>query len=363
MTPTPVNAQKYCRICWNTEGWKRPTGEAAKLEAGSYVAGQGAGHEEWLLDFSWPLSGYNGDTESYHYGHLQPIGKNRDSRIGQSFDICLYTVSPTKEKWFVGIIRNVYVPDNDEAEWAYRQFKKNGRVAVLKAQLALVNAKTVDVTTLRTPGSFSNVRFQAKDVELFSPWRQVPANHVVARTSRYQLLNWAGQIPAPTGQIAAVLPDADADADADSPERLEAMRVRAAMAGTEYSPEHVKLQNALYRWLVKQHGKDAVDYEKNYVDLVLTINGETTFFEIKTADSAKSCIRQALGQLLEYCHYAGETRADCLVVVGDAPPLASDRDYLQNLRTRYQLPISYRQWLWESQSLAAAATGDTTAAA
>jgi hypothetical protein len=45
---------KYCRICWNTSGWRYPTGEAPKLEsAGAYVAENGFGNEEWMFNFEW----------------------------------------------------------------------------------------------------------------------------------------------------------------------------------------------------------------------------------------------------------------------------------------------------------------------
>lgn len=93
---------KYCRICWNTKKWKQPTGEAEKLETGkSYVAENGFGHEEWLFNFSWLLTGghFAGNTP-YLYGFLQPIGKYYSKYKGKIFSALLYT-SPDGKCLFV----------------------------------------------------------------------------------------------------------------------------------------------------------------------------------------------------------------------------------------------------------------------
>jgi hypothetical protein len=55
---------------------------------------------------------------------------------------------------------------------------------------------------------------------------------------------------------------------------------------------------------------------------------DITYFEIKIALTAKGCIREALGQLLEYNVYPGEQRASEMVVVGEHPATANDGIYL-----------------------------------
>ena len=59
-------AKYTVRICWNSKGWVFPLGEAKELEAGTYVARFGFGHEEWLFNFAWLIDGY-------HYSFLQPV--------------------------------------------------------------------------------------------------------------------------------------------------------------------------------------------------------------------------------------------------------------------------------------------------
>ncbi len=62
--------------------------------------------------------------------------------------------------------------------------------------------------------------------------------------------------------------------------------------------------------------------------------------------TVRSCVRLALGQLLEYVHYPNFRKADVLLVVGDATPYQDDQTYLQFIRNTYHIPVHYAQWLW-----------------
>lgn len=155
-----------------------------------------------------------------------------------------------------------------------------------------------------------NVRFRAEDVDIFDPRIVVPAGHVVHRAPRYHPINWNGSAPSRNVSPTALRAVSDDDLQADSSEEL---RHRAAVAGTTYSPEHARLQNALCHLLIRQHGAGAVRMEAEFVDVTVRTPAGTTFFEIKTAVTAKACIREAVGQLLEYGHYATNIKANRLV--------------------------------------------------
>jgi hypothetical protein len=200
------------------------------------------------------------------------------------------------------------------------------------------------------PSSVANVRFRSENVEVFDPKRLFPASHVVNRINRYKALNWDGSIPEPLEEIASLSPPQPEDND---PKRSEELRTRSAISGTIYSPEHLKLQNAMYDWLVGAYGKRNVLYEKNFVDLTLRVGKATTFFEIKTAPTAKACIREAFGQLLEYGHYFKKNAANRLVVVGSRIATPEDRAYLKHLRQLYRIPLWYRRWSWDTGELEA----------
>jgi len=86
--------------------------------------------------------------------------------------------------------------------------------------------------------------------------------------------------------------------------------------------------------------------EVDHVDITLWTSRETILIEIKTAGKAKECIREALGQLLEYNHHGepGRFKAHELVIVGPEQSTQADKDYIHDLRQKYRLPIAYAKY-------------------
>ena len=80
----------------------------------------------------------------------------------------------------------------------------------------------------------------------------------------------------------------------------------------------------------------------NYIDLAAkTINGKIIFFEIKTSNEARLCIRQAFGQLMEYSFYPNTSFADKIIVVGPAVKTSDIQKYLKQLNTKFKINIDY----------------------
>lgn len=108
------------------------------------------------------------------------------------------------------------------------------------------------------------------------------------------------------------------------------------------SLQHNELSNAMVEYL-KSNGYKNVKTEDNYVDIkCVDASGKLIFFELKTAQTVKAAIREALGQLLEYNHYPNTKRADKLVIVTKHEPEKEDVQYLMGLRMVYNLPIYYQ---------------------
>lgn len=345
---------KYCRICWNTKNWRRPTGEAAKLETGkSYVAVNGFGHEEWLFNFSWLLSGKSSaDSLSYRYGFLQPIGRFYDKYKGNKFSVLLYARSPEGKCLVVARINDLYVPEEEELSWALSQMKAKRWIATMRNELKSLG---IDNTPLRNPRprDIVNVRFSHDTVTFFDPRPVVDENHKICRVARYQPFNWDGNsIPTTYSPQNETIPPSNENDD-DDPTRSEEARTRAAVESTSYEPRHIKLQNMLYRKLCSSYGSENVDYERAFVDLITKHNGTTTFIEVKTCLTAKRCVREAIGQLLEYSHYPELSMADELIVVGDAIATEKDEFYIRFLRDNYHLPVRYCRWNWAIDELEA----------
>jgi hypothetical protein len=68
------------------------------------------------------------------------------------------------------------------------------------------------------------------------------------------------------------------------------------------------------------------------------------FYEIKTALSARLCIREAMGQLFEYAFWPGGKEATALVIVAEATFDESAEAYLREFRARFKIPLYYQQF-------------------
>ena len=325
---------KFCRVCWNTSGWRIPTGE--RIETGdSYVSTYGFGHEEWLFNYEWMIDGFR-------YGFLQPIGKHLPAYYGHQCSIALYTFTPDKQTLLVGTIANAYIPEINELQDVLETYRTRGWLNQMREQVTNVGGEVGDLEN-PNPQAIANIRFVPEDVTIFDPRPRVTGDHTIVRNLRYHPFNWLDNFP-----ITDIQPP---PYNEDDPRRSEHERTRAAQEASSIDPRHTRLQNRLYQHLCNTHGRERVHYEKNYVDLSLCLPDGNVFFEIKMEPSAKRCIRLAVGQLLEYSHYPTNRRAERLVVVGDAPASQDDQVYLVHLRETYRLPIYYSRFSWEDDEL------------
>ena len=327
---------KFSRICWNTAGWRKPTGDAASVEAkDTFVAEYHFGLEEWLFNFEWMIDGFR-------YGFLQPIGKYYSKYKGSFCSILLYTVTPEKDTLLAAKISNVYIPEENELDRVLRKYKKLGWMDSMRADVDVVGGDST-VLDNAEPSGIVNIRFKPANMKIFDPMPRVTGNYRFSKEPRfYHPFNWDGNLP--DTEVAPPPDDVD-------PTRSERERARAAQEGVRFDPGHVRLQNRLYGHLCEKYGNAHVLYENSYVDLTLNEPTGCTFFEIKMESTVKRCIRSALGQLLEYAHYPTGSRAKRLVVVGDVLPTDDDRRYVSLLREKYRIPIYYSRFHWEKNKL------------
>lgn len=109
---------------------------------------------------------------------------------------------------------------------------------------------------------------------------------------------------------------------------------------------HNLLQEALYQRLAAKHGKDHIRTEQpsgvgTLIDIVVKTNNEYWFYEIKTALTARACLREAIGQLLEYGLWPGAQEPARFIVVGQSAIEKDGQEYLNRLRKRFSLAIEY----------------------
>jgi hypothetical protein len=109
------------------------------------------------------------------------------------------------------------------------------------------------------------------------------------------------------------------------------------------------MQAALCERLIAEHGVDNVADELPSglgikIDVVLRTGAQQYwYYEIKTATSPRGCLREALGQILEYSFWPGAREAARLIVCGESALDADGAAYLRQLQTRFSLPILYEQ--------------------
>ena len=80
------------------------------------------------------------------------------------------------------------------------------------------------------------------------------------------------------------------------------------------------------------------------MDVVVRSSQGFTFYELKTANTSKQCIREAVAQLMEYAYYPCEIRAFRLIVVGPVDLSKESEEYLAILKSKFSLPIYYRKF-------------------
>ena len=321
---------RIARICWNTNGWQYPSGDEGKSSGVfAYEQKQHFGHEEWLFDRTKDISGY-------HYAYLQPV--NRDCFRGKDFDIHLITFSKETGKLYLGVIRNVHCLTEQEADEAYSAYKKNGWIKEMKVDIKnvggnpqLMEKESIHVFNVR-------FRFEDVDVDLNTP-RVLSDDDSNTRGLYYQLLHM--KLPFKFGQEEPsdnILPTRDG-VEQKSEKTLVAIREYKKYT---YNPVHNIMQNGVKKYLESTGDYNLVELEENNVDVkARTQNGEWHFFELKTSTPRK-CIREALGQILEYAHYPTENRASKLYIVGQTELSTKEKEYMKYLRSIYNLPIWYR---------------------
>jgi hypothetical protein len=110
---------------------------------------------------------------------------------------------------------------------------------------------------------------------------------------------------------------------------------------------HNNLQQALFDILSAEYGAESVGTENDSgrgsrVDLVVRTEGEHSYYEIKTGPCIRSCLREALAQLIEYSYWPGGREAERMVVVSENVLTPDAHRYIKALRSRFKLPIFYQ---------------------
>lgn len=119
------------------------------------------------------------------------------------------------------------------------------------------------------------------------------------------------------------------------------------------SLRHNLMQAALTTRLIAEYGAANVADEHpsglgTKIDVVLRRGTDAYwYYEIKTATSPQACLREALGQIMEYAYWPGAKEPERLIVCGESALDDDGRAYLRQLNERFRLPVAYEQIVLE----------------
>lgn len=339
-----MNEQKVARICWNSNKWQFPSGKAGKVangSSGAYETKTGYGHEEWLFDVSKLVNGF-------HYAFIQAIDQHRATYEGKKFDISFYSINSTKkERWWLGEIHNVQVVSASESKSVYNKYKKAGWLKEMYAQLEAVGADVNEFKKIE-PEGFCCIKFRPHDMKLLEEPKSFSANDPAVKSDYYNLKN---KISNPIGIEAGEFLFTPG-----SPDKKGKTTATYSSHTKNIDLVHNQIQEHIYRHLCKAHGAKNVSCEQDTgygtkIDIAVQLASGYSFYELKTSNTSKQCIREALSQLLEYSYYPNNARASKLIIVGPTTLSTESKSYLENLRKIFSLPLYYQKYDLETNNL------------
>lgn len=337
--------EKIARICWNTNLWQKPSGpEGKSRNKKAYEHITGYGHEEWLLDTEKTIEGY-------HYAYLQAIGAHRDKYIGQKFHISLYSIdNDTKERWWIGKIENVEVTTKEESSKIYKIYKRNKWLKEMESQLADVDADIEDFRKIPHE-AFATIKYKPSDVYLLDQPRQFSSKDPAVTSDYYNLKN---RVSIPKFLQNEFIFTSGHNKGKESSTRSYTKNEK------ENNLFHNRMQTSVYKQLCAGYGKNNVGTEQDTgygsrIDIVVNEgaknNSQYTFYELKTSNSIRQCIREGSAQLLEYSYFPNKNIASKLIIVSQNKLDDDNRIYLKLFRENFFIPIYYQRFNTENSRL------------
>ena len=109
---------------------------------------------------------------------------------------------------------------------------------------------------------------------------------------------------------------------------------------------HDELKEKLYLQLSKKYGANNVGTEVSIglkkIDLVVKHLEPYDLYEVKTNQDVRICIREAIGQIIDYAFFECKDRIGKMFIIGPNQISKEAVEYLENIRLKHNLPIYYQ---------------------
>ena len=143
--------------------------------------------------------------------------------------------------------------------------------------------------------------------------------------------------------------DEELDLNPDAADKYKGLRKRRIRPAVIELPSlHDQVQDSLMHYLKKKYPKQVVGSEVRLkrhgtrIDVVRQKPDKSyVFYEVKVLPTLRACIREALGQLLEYAHWPAKKTTAELVIVSHHESDLDTGGYLAKLGEVYGMSIGY----------------------
>lgn len=341
MISTSHYPSKVARICWNTNRWIKPSGKDGKGTYGGYEAEHGYGHEEWLFNTDFEIDGYV-------YGFIEPIRKVWGNYIGKTLTIDFATrEKKSGEAYYVGRLNEVEVISKEEERRIIKLYKDNGWYDQLINDLTTLGLNANALSTWGNKEGLFNIRYRKEQIYNLSD-RLIPINDkkIKAQLNRYVLIDREKVALDEAIENSTYSFFDSQPAGSKSISDLKFITRHFEEKELELPLRHQQIQKAFLKFLKAKHQKSIVEAEVRlpsgkYADLVQRNNDSYIIYEVKSYNSLLTSLRVAVGQLLEYSLFPGNSVATKLVLVSDILPSSVFRSYLVQLNQHLMVQINY----------------------
>jgi hypothetical protein len=242
-------------------------------------------------------------------------------------------VPKVTNRWkHIGIVDPCEIITVEQAGEVFTRFEANGVLDRIKMDLRKVGADFDELKSFtQTPVSGVNFRFRPDRLDLNGSWRDL-RDPIEYGPMRYGVLQH-DRLPAKS------------ISDEDTAFSLSRV-YRRPIGPSEYDPVHKRMQATMVKQLRLKYGRSKVHMERDGIDILIDSDAGPTLIEIKTNRDVILCIREALGQIIEYAYYDEDRTSRAprkLVIVGAGPATEADNSVTW-LKRKLNLSLEYVQY-------------------
>lgn len=343
--------KRLMRIVWNENNWQVPMerywnrkwqGRKDKAHHQQY----GFGFEEWLFNNRYLIDGYR-------YGYVRGVA-SMPKDVSFINELYLYSLHPnTKQKFLIGKLSNVDVYHNiDEVDESVVDVFEDSRSLIIQ-ELKDVEADTKLIKTLELR---PNLAFKVEDAEIYQ--EPILLEEEAIKIDRFIPRYIDDDLENLVDAVDAEIKDPKMKFETGNGTGSNSYSQNVSGGKRNVNRTHSDITNDLHIFL--EQSSDYKDFQistektkisNNLVDCVARKQEDYILFEVKTVNSVLGCIRQALGQIIEYALLDTSLIVKKLIIIGPASPNQNDLVYLQNLKDKLKLPLQYWSYSFEEDDL------------